>query len=937
MKLTIVGFQDIPHLQLSLEEGSIVHITGESGCGKSSIFEAIYWCLFGKVNDVEQRGAENQRMYVRCKFSDFVVRRQRHPKLLSVKRGELCYENTIAQHKITEYLSADKEGWLASSYIMQGEPHFLLTLPPKERYNVLLRMSMKGEDAELYLRKLADIIKKVSEELLKKKQEYDLQLAKYNRRCENSDVNNDDILSKEEEEETLEIIEELKTDILRLRTELISSKEKEIKYQTLSHSLHRSRSQYEALESYKEEEFESLLASQSFWETKDKLQKQLRSLETEIARRKASLVDIPIVEIEVTSETIAEARYLESSVAKNRTLCRELSINYDEVALAQEKERIQATLAAEEEKALHSLAFEKLKERDSLVVTETPTQDESELVKSLLSQKEKINALQKEREAELRALQETNSASLEREKIEIAFNFEERRREVCTQGTTKLALLKNEFHTKDEELKSALRKTKDEISALTATQEIHSCPYCEGSLRFVAGKFEKSDARPFDAEKFSATKRLFQGLQQESASITENFKKGKSSLLKEEQSLLSEIQTQERKQQQALSQRLARAKEEASDKINSDFKERLRQIDISISEIETSLSQWKSIRSKRERIATLERDLTSLPTPPQDYSPKRRLTTREVQTLKTRLKCISDVVIVDAPLYSSETLKKVLDKIATEEFIKKEESEVAELRERLGELGDVVQVRPEEVIDYRQSLREKQFLEKQLSQQQNDLNEIGKFRSSKSLENRCSRIEHKLESYEVSLQRSKDATLLAERHQALQDLYEEHEYLHQRHLKFQKFHLIVKGSIEDALMGIISKTNSLLSSMCKRLFLETIGIRLSTEKLLKSGGKKQEINLVIHYKGGFVHNFKKGLSGGEKARINTALSLALASYTNSRVLILDEAISFLNDKIAQCLMEVVRENSDRIVLLASQNCSSGLVDHVVEFESLLKP
>jgi DNA repair exonuclease SbcCD ATPase subunit len=54
MKLYLTNFRRYDSVAFEFNDG-ITKITGESGAGKSTIFEAICWCLYGKVTDVTPR------------------------------------------------------------------------------------------------------------------------------------------------------------------------------------------------------------------------------------------------------------------------------------------------------------------------------------------------------------------------------------------------------------------------------------------------------------------------------------------------------------------------------------------------------------------------------------------------------------------------------------------------------------------------------------------------------------------------------------------------------------------------------------------------------------------------------------------------------------------------------------------------------------------
>jgi chromosome segregation ATPase len=307
--------------------------------------------------------------------------------------------------------------------------------------------------------------------------------------------------------------------------------------------------------------------------------------------------------------------------------------------------------------------------------------------------------------------------------------------------------------------------------------------------------------------------------------------------------------------------------------------------------------------------------------------------------LKLVLKRLPGIVVVPVPEVSSETLKKMLAVAKMSERISVLKTELEELDKSLSEFPQAEPVPDEKIVEYERKLRQSLSVESQIASYKKDLEVVERTRFSLDIEKEMDSVKLEKTKLEKELIKSKRALVLVGRFEALERDSDECERLKERELKFQRLLAVVQKATVKSLKEIINSANVYLSVAAKRLFTEPMEIRLSTERELKSGAKKQEINLVINYKGGIVHNIDRGLSGGEKARINAILSLALTRYCESGILILDEVNSFLGDIDGRNLIELVRDPClgvpSKLVLMASQNSNSGLADRVVEYETLL--
>ncbi len=103
-------------------------------------------------------------------------------------------------------------------------------------------------------------------------------------------------------------------------------------------------------------------------------------------------------------------------------------------------------------------------------------------------------------------------------------------------------------------------------------------------------------------------------------------------------------------------------------------------------------------------------------------------------------------------------------------------------------------------------------------------------------------------------------------------------------------------------------------------------------KEVKSGSSittKPQIELDIQYKG--LDTDFASLSGGERARVSLAFTLALSEIYQTPILMLDESISSLDYDATVDVLSAIKENMpNRTVLCVSHQANTGLFDHVIE-------
>lgn len=147
MDIHIQGFRCWKKFCQSFPDG-ISLLAGKSGCGKSSILDAISWAMYGKVAKIAPRVCPGAKTVVRISFQGWTIERCRKPNRLTVKihRGDDVEEYTAssAQSEI-EKAFGSYSTWLSTCYISQGNMVELLSITSGDRMRVLEELFYKGD------------------------------------------------------------------------------------------------------------------------------------------------------------------------------------------------------------------------------------------------------------------------------------------------------------------------------------------------------------------------------------------------------------------------------------------------------------------------------------------------------------------------------------------------------------------------------------------------------------------------------------------------------------------------------------------------------------------------------------------------------------------------------------------------------------------------
>jgi len=157
MKVLINNFRCLSYYKINFNHQGTILLKGESGVGKSTILDAIAWCLFGKIKDVypnyELINKKKIKVFVKIKWKDLEIKREKNSDRFRIKINDKQYEGDEAQSIIIQRFG-DYETWLISSYIIQDEKNLFLSLTNNDKFNFLDKLVFDENKSREYIDKI---------------------------------------------------------------------------------------------------------------------------------------------------------------------------------------------------------------------------------------------------------------------------------------------------------------------------------------------------------------------------------------------------------------------------------------------------------------------------------------------------------------------------------------------------------------------------------------------------------------------------------------------------------------------------------------------------------------------------------------------------------------------------------------------------------------
>jgi DNA repair exonuclease SbcCD ATPase subunit len=231
MFITIKGFRSLDHYEVEFQHESITLLSGSSGIGKTTIMNAIYWCLYGTLKNVRKFGIKSGICSVCIEFSNLKITRSKSPESFLVQEKEVILKDDEAQEKIIQ-LFGSADIWLASCYLRQGTRNRFIESSPSDRLDLLNQLCYSSDSPDLHLEKIEDRCKTLTKEFERKNDFFKRDLEVFQKKRKDYPNYTQDLLDQETKQ--TKISESNPLEILQqLENQLIHAERKESSYQSM--------------------------------------------------------------------------------------------------------------------------------------------------------------------------------------------------------------------------------------------------------------------------------------------------------------------------------------------------------------------------------------------------------------------------------------------------------------------------------------------------------------------------------------------------------------------------------------------------------------------------------------------------------------------------------------------------------------------------------
>lgn len=338
LRITLDEFRCWNHLDITIPLGEITLIKGNSGAGKTTILQAITWCLYGNTRSVHPNHLEKAKTKVTISTPQFTITRQKNPNRLLLVQGTNTYEDKVAQSTINN-LFVDCETWMSSCYISQGCRNAFLTSSNSGKMELLNSIAFHEENPSEFIEKIDVAIKEADIQ-------YKLNLERFN---ENLSLLTT-ILSSVDTTKSLDDIqtEEIKKKILTLSERITDLETVRLEKNVKQNMLDKLTLQLDKIKEVIIPDPDPVLKQlqEKYGEVNDvtHLLQQRDSLSTNLGK---IFVDKNLT-TEYTTEDYQNTVYQEITYQENYLAIQKLGIDYNQESISELSETLKDTLSSQE-------------------------------------------------------------------------------------------------------------------------------------------------------------------------------------------------------------------------------------------------------------------------------------------------------------------------------------------------------------------------------------------------------------------------------------------------------------------------------------------------------------------------------------------------------------------------------------------------------------
>lgn len=991
MKIKIERFCKYIEYQINFNQFKTCLFQGASGEGKTTLFEAIRFCLYGNNSNIYPSGdvsKANRQTKVTLEipeYSDLIISRCKPPEVLSVSVSGVHLESLAAQEYI-DNLFGNFSMFLATTYLVQGQRHPLISLSNKEKFDLLslLTFGLNSEEhPDTFINTIETQIKDLDKKLEKKILEREYNLQK---------------LTSGFEEISVEEVETLDQKLLQLISRIETTALKWEKTLTQENQEHNLKSQLASV-TKKLLDIERCPQLEALSETQLRKLKEYLSLPLLIKVEKSLNYD-KTFSLTETGKLISELQHYNKILEKKNNL-EIIPYSLDNVENMKKytvlKEKLvppRRKVEAEAEALKYDLQFllkakKLLKILPQIYYTLNP-QDKDDFLEYFHSLKEKPKiwlqpdlstqeyqkqislAEEKSREDKI-----CKSYKISKDKdkiqesikiIETHLNFQvEYTQHKKTQES--LQNLTPELKSKEKELQDLQDKYSDKLKIYNLvnledlkqrTGDGYTCPQCQVNLLLSKGVLIKCDlpAIPQDKalkfqEYFKKELRLssqISDLKKEIEKLTaKTFPSGPiydnpTKILKMLQDLksLTFVDTDANIEDIKILYECAK------------FKEKYPHLKIPPPEVLSDTSNIKhlnlyiDIQDQLQSFPLTFEETVEMIELHQDFIIQEEFNAIQCQMLKYQENnfSLTEIKNLEKKIIQNQTIQQMLDEelskitlsnLSLEELQSyKEKTLVYEAYVKYKNLKQENQVLRESLDFDFEGLTLTQFkkfnkslLNEWLEQKEElaqKLNQIIIKESSIKLKDKKVRLEKKKLSLVQKIEESKICVNISQQNKYIKR-YES------KKLSMEKIKALAIQARSQTLQQFVNNLNISVNKILTELFEDEIQVKLQLEKQNKSNAKvRSVVNFFIEYRG-YQFDSPMSLSGGERDRLSLALMIALASVCGSKIVLLDECLSSLNEELRLvCIQTLNKYLPGKTVINVCHSVTQGFHDETVNIK-----